>query len=283
MKPARRGPVVVTLPRRSKRTRSKDSNAPSKTPFVPFKRFRPGGVTIASLPSETLFNIFSYLKPSELFYNIRPVCRRWRELAMCPILWRRIEVINSNIPTSVLLQWLKSARLLKSFSATNRHDINVILESVSQNCKRIEEIKIKNCWGSTKNMLVHSNPLCHLISRCPNLYNYNFSQTKFLSCKFFKLISRDMNAGRVMKRCNYIGPMTPKQMEALFVALKHYEVHETATIGNVSLNQKYKLRDLIQYVQDDLNVHHEVVNEIWQNLIIGLEDLEGADRPLVIL
>lgn len=91
---------------------------------------------------------------------------------------------------------------------------------------------------------------------------------RFSSCKFFKLISRDKRNARVMKRCNYMGPMTAKQMSALFSALKDFEVHETATIGNIHLNQKYKLKDVVRLV-DDIDNNNSYVHNVWENLNYG--------------
>ncbi|XP_017769716.1 PREDICTED: uncharacterized F-box/LRR-repeat protein C02F5.7-like [Nicrophorus vespilloides] len=224
------------------------------------------------LPNEVLLKIFSYIPVKELFYNIRPVCKRYKDLAMSPILWKSIEVENE-VPTTTLKQWIKSAKLLKYLSLRHRHDINSLAEEVSKCCKNLESIKLQNCWGSRSNYRLHSNPLCHLVTRCPKLSSYNFSQSRrfssrFMSCKFFRLISKDDRHGSVMKKCNYTGPMTPKQMKALFSALEEYEVHETATIGNVNLNNRFKLRDIVRYVQNEPSPNR-IINEVWENINYG--------------
>lgn len=82
-----------------------------------------------------------------------------------------------------------------------------------------------------------------------------------------------------MKKCSYIGPMTVKQMRALFSALRDYEVHDTATIGNVNFTQKFKLRDIIRYFQEIQNPR-QVVHDIWENLYYGQNEEEAIDYPM---
>lgn len=102
---------------------------------------------------------------------------------------------------------------------------------------------------------------------------------RFLSCKFFKLISRDKKSGKIMKKCNYVGPMTVKQMKALVSALKDYEVHETATIGNINLNQKFKLREVVRHIRYNES-HSSYIENVWENLNYGnLQEDHG--QPLI--
>lgn len=81
-------------------------------------------------------------------------------------------------------------------------------------------------------------------------------------------MSRNKRSGKVMK-CDYVGPMTVKQMRALFSALVGYEVHDTASIGNVNFSQRFKLRDLIHYFQE---LQNQVVNDVWEYLYYGSDD-----------
>lgn len=119
-------PIRVTLPRRSSRL-SKIHNMPQNK-FVP-KASSKNPTNIAHVPTEVLCIIFSYLTTYELFFNVRPVCRRWREVAMTPILWKSIEVAES-VPTTVVANWLKHSKLLKSFVARGRNDMNSLIETV---------------------------------------------------------------------------------------------------------------------------------------------------------
>ncbi|KAI4465694.1 leucine-rich repeat domain superfamily [Holotrichia oblita] len=308
-------PVRVVLPRRTKR-QPKIRCKEAFWNFVPKKPLK-NDTHINNLPDEVLLNIFCYFTTKQLYCQIRPVCRRWMVLTMSPILWRVIDVKNE-VPTHVLTYWIKTSPLLKSFSIQNRNDADIIADQVnkitySSNldsnyyryiskwlsillqhfdilifsgilqlakcCKQLESIKMQNCWGSPKCCFIRSTPLCTLVTRCNNLYNFNFSQSRFVSRKFFRLISRDKRNGRIMKKCNYIGPMTVKQMRALFLALRDYEVHDTATIGNVNFTQKFKLRDIIRYFQEIQNPR-QVVNDIWENLYYGHDEEEAIDYPM---
>ncbi|KAK9753291.1 F-box-like [Popillia japonica] len=269
-------PVRVVLPRRTKR-QPKIRCKEAFWNFVPKKPLK-NDTHINNLPDEVLLNIFCYFTTKQLYCQIRPVCRRWMVLTMSPILWRVIDVKNE-VPTHVLTYWIKASPLLKSFSIQDRNDTDIIADQLAKCCKQLESIKMQNCWGSPKCCLIRSTPLCTLVTRCNNLYNFNFSQSRFVSRKFFRLISRDKRSGRIMKKCSYIGPMTVKQMRALFSALRDYEVHDTATIGNVNFTQKFKLRDIIRYFQEIQNPR-QVVHDIWENLYYGQNEEEAIDYPM---
>ncbi|GJQ69713.1 hypothetical protein Trydic_g22284 [Trypoxylus dichotomus] len=269
-------PVRVVLPRRTKR-HPKFRCKVAFWNFVPKKPLK-NGIHINNLPDEVLLNIFSYFTTKQLHCDIRPVCRRWMVLAMSPILWKAIDVRNE-VPTNILTNWIKTSPLLKSFSVEDRNDTNIIAEQLAKCCKQLESVKMQNCWGTEKCCFIKSTPLCNLVVKCTNLYNFNFSRSRFVSRKFFRLISRDKRNGKIMKKCNYVGPMTVKQMRALFSALQDYEVHDTATIGNVNFTQKFKLKDIIRYFQDIQNPR-QVANDVWENLYYGNNGEEAIDYPM---
>lgn len=126
MKSKPKEPVRVHLPRRSKRKLGM-KNVP-ELPYI-YKKKSTKLSCIEKLPNEILCKIFASLPLKELFFNVRPVCRRWREVAMTPELWTKIEVEN-DIPTTVLSQWVKSAFLLKDLAMVNRNDANLMTELV---------------------------------------------------------------------------------------------------------------------------------------------------------
>lgn len=191
-------PVKVHLPRRSKR--KVGTKKVSQLPYI-YKKKSNKLTNIEKLPNEILCDIFSRLSVKDLFFNVRTVCRRWRDVAMTPQLWTKIEV-EGDISTTILTKWVKSAVLLKDLTMTNRNDANIMTEmvccsfgnvitfdfsfnlrsksvfKVSKHCRNLERIKLSNCWGSRKQRYVHSLPLCHLVTRCHKLYNFNFAQTR---------------------------------------------------------------------------------------------------------
>lgn len=120
-------PIYVTLPRKSSRI-IKFRSLKYQTSFQ-HKRSSRNKTHVNQLPSEVLLNIFSYLNTKELFCNVRCVCRRWRELAVAPILWKDIEADNS-VPKEILETWIRKSSLLNSFSVKDRNDTNIILELV---------------------------------------------------------------------------------------------------------------------------------------------------------
>lgn len=54
--------------------------------------------------------------------------------------------------------------------------------------------------------------------------------------------------GKIVKKCSYFGPINSKQINALLMTLRDYDVNDTATIGNGNVKQMFKLKDVMQYV-----------------------------------
>lgn len=123
--------IHVNLPRRSGRIVKLNDKV--CTTFIASRSSR-NKTHINQLPSEILLKIFSYIDISELFKNVRCVCRRWKLLALVPTLWKSIDVDNS-IPSSILELWIRNSSLLNSFSAQNRNDLNFIFELVNSKIK----------------------------------------------------------------------------------------------------------------------------------------------------
>lgn len=127
-----KGIVHVCLPRRTKR----HAKFTSKESYWNFIKRKPSKscTHIDSLPDEVLLKVFSHFDTKELYCVIRAVCRRWRVLAMSPILWKEIEVKNE-VPTSTLTFWIRTSPLLKHFSVQDRNDTDIIIEQVKYQWK----------------------------------------------------------------------------------------------------------------------------------------------------
>lgn len=68
------------------------------------------------------------------------------------------------------------------------------------------------------------------------------------------------------KHCCYYGPINSKQIKALLVTLKDYEVQETATIGNCNIRQMLKLIGINDYVDGAYNNNGDILEDICANL-----------------
>lgn len=97
---------------------------------------------INQLPTEIILKIFSYLEPSELYWNARLVCSNWYKLTRYPSLWTTIKVGSEReIDTEILLIWLTIAgRKLKRLEINNRTDAATILKKVRNTTSLLKTI-----------------------------------------------------------------------------------------------------------------------------------------------
>lgn len=217
--------------------------------------------TIGSLPNEILFKILSYIPQLELDYSVKRVCKRWSSIATDPCLWKSIHA-PKEIPTEVLVEWIKRSSFLTHLSIINRNDANAITDVVSRHSKRLESLEMLNCWGSETQPLIYGKNLCNLVSRCPKLRNFNFASVKFNSRKFFKLMIQAKHHGKAYKRCNYLGPMNAKQLITLFQAISENRLLDRAVVCNTSYKRKI---DLSPFLQNSEN--QQAISGLWDELL----------------
>lgn len=223
----------------------------------------PNGRTSTSvndLPNEILLKIFSYLPQSELYYSVKRVCRRWNSIATDTALWRSI-CAPEELPTEVLVEWIKRSTLLTHLSIINRNDANLITDITSRFAKRLESFEMLNCWGSEANPLIYGKNLCNLVSRCVKLRTFKFSNVKFNSRKFFKLMIQTKRRGKNLKRCSYLGPMTAKQLTTLFQTISENRLLERAMVCNTAHKRNI---DLFPFLRDPEN--HDAIRSLCSEL-----------------
>lgn len=196
---------------------------------------------IHNVPDEVLFQIFSYIPHEQLYCSVRLVCKRWRRIAMDPLLWKIIEVSN-DIPTETLNEWIKSAPLLKKLALIDRNDANSITASTSRHSKELENIVISNCWGSKTTPCIYSRHLCNMINRCPKLCNITFNNVRFHSCKFFKLLVHS-KPGHIQKKRRYFGPVSLKQYNTFIDAILENNCVKRVAVKNVLAAAKLQMRN----------------------------------------
>lgn len=92
-------------------------------------------------------------------------------------------------------------------------------------------------------------------------------------------MSRSKMTGKIAKKCSYFGPMNAKQIRALLMTLTEYDLNESATIGNGTVKQRFKIKDIIQYVNGIYN-RSSFMDDVWANLQIA--DNNELDNPLEI-
>lgn len=218
-------------------------------------------MTINDLPNEILLRIFAYIPQPELYYNVKKVCRRWSSIAIDNTLWKSIYA-PEEIPTEVLVEWIKHSRLLTHLSIINRNDANLVTNLASRFSKRLESFDMINCWGSDTQPLIYGRNLCNLVSRCQKLRTFNFANVKFNSRKFFKLIIQTKRHGGVLKRCSYLGPMTAKQLTTLFQTINENRLSERAMVCNSAYKRKIDLSPFLQNPEDQ-----NTIRSLWNELL----------------
>lgn len=217
--------------------------------------------TIDDLPNEILFKIFSYIPQWELYFKVKKVCRRWNSIATDPALWKTIRA-PEEIPTEVLVEWIKHSSLLTELSIINRNDANIITDVASRYAKRLASFEMLNCWGSQAHPLIYGKNLCNLVTRCPKLKTFNFSNVKFNSRKFFRLMIQAKRRGKAVKKCSYLGPMNAKQLVTLLQTISENRLLERAMVCNTI--QKRKI-DLSAFIQSSDN--EQAICGLWNELL----------------
>ncbi|XP_076165400.1 uncharacterized protein LOC143145684 [Ptiloglossa arizonensis] len=142
---------------------------------------------IASLPVEIIFEILSYLDYKDLC-AVRRVSVFFERLARDPFLWRAYEVTNNEQDTAEVITELKRMPLLRTFSISVRADCDDILRQLSLTNKRLEELHISNCTGSTSKLYLRSGRLIRILERCRNLHTIDILGSRFRGQKFYRLL-----------------------------------------------------------------------------------------------
>ncbi|XP_060523825.1 uncharacterized protein LOC132700486 [Cylas formicarius] len=176
------------------------------------------------LPDELLVLIFARLDHTELYQNVRLVCKRWFLLASTPTLWTRIAA-DPATPTGTVCRWIRTSRLLNQVRFRGRNDANALVDHAARYSSNLRLIDVKNCWGTASSDVIRGRGLCRLLERCPKLERMTFEGVKIKSCKFFRLIgARPATNRRATEtdsgyRFSYDGPMSGKQLTFLVDAV----------------------------------------------------------------
>ncbi|XP_017883123.1 uncharacterized protein LOC108626773 [Ceratina calcarata] len=143
---------------------------------------------IMSLPVEIIYEIFAYLSCKDL-YAISLVSTLFNRVATDPFLWRTYEVTNNKKNTDTVIRELKRMSLLKKFSISIRADCDDILRQLSLSNKRLEELHISNCTGSTSKLYLRSIYLIRILERCRNLHTLNILGSRVRGQKIYRLLA----------------------------------------------------------------------------------------------
>ncbi|CAK9822732.1 hypothetical protein ANTRET_LOCUS1206 [Anthophora retusa] len=142
---------------------------------------------LTSLPVEILFEILSYLSPKDL-YAVGHVSLLFNRLAYDPFLWRTYEVTNSEQGTDDVIKELKRMPMLRKISLNVRADCDDILRQLSLTNKKLEELHVSNCTGSTSKLYLRSGHLIRILERCRNLHTINILGSRFRGRKFYRML-----------------------------------------------------------------------------------------------
>lgn len=150
----------------------------------PIPRSPPG---IASLPTEIIFEILSYLSPDDLRVVGR-VSVFFDRLVRDPFLWRSYEVTNNGTYTGEVLNELKRMPFLRKLVVNGRSDCDDILRQISLTNKNLAELYVSNCTGSSSKLYLQSRYLVRILERCRALHTIFVSGNRFRGRKFYRLL-----------------------------------------------------------------------------------------------
>ncbi|XP_044730540.1 uncharacterized protein LOC123293705 [Chrysoperla carnea] len=229
--------------------------------------------SIQQLPNEILLHIFKFLSTSDLWFNVQFVCRQWEELSKCHSLWETIDA-DGDVPTNVLQEWLKIAPSLKTLKLRRRKDADIVIEQASKLNRQLVTIEARDCWGSSFRRNVKSKPLCNLLRRCPMLSNINFEGTRFISCKFYKLMAKHtpLHSSLIKRRkslktqntkvnpINYSGCANGRQIKAFLLARNSKTNHQSASVlfEGLCQRQSWQLSDDYEVVRHAINLNYHM-------------------------
>ncbi|KOX71044.1 hypothetical protein WN51_03585 [Melipona quadrifasciata] len=97
-------------------------------------------------------------------------------------------VTNNEQDTAEVIKELKRMTLLKKFSISVRADCDEILRQLSLTNKKLEELHVSNCTGSTSKLYLRSGYLIRILERCRNLHTINILGSRFRGRKFYRLL-----------------------------------------------------------------------------------------------
>ena len=148
------------------------------------------------IPDELVVKIFSYLNTEQLCRNASPVCRKWRQIAKEPTLWRAVDFRCRPELESLSLLWvLRKTPLLRKLVLRGRTNIthaevailsemcpllsdidfgfcdnlgSDMIHTLVENCKQLRKLNVEGC-----DKIDHNCIKC--LSKCKKLSCLNFS------------------------------------------------------------------------------------------------------------
>ncbi|XP_053985454.1 uncharacterized protein LOC128894020 [Hylaeus anthracinus] len=187
---------------------------------------------IASLPVEIIFKILSYLAYKDLC-TVRRLSLYFEQLARDPFLWRTYEVTNNEQDTMKVITELKRMPLLRTFSISVRADCDEILRQLPITNKRLEELHVTNCTGSTSKLYLRSAQLIRILERCRNLHTINILGNRFRGRKFYRLL-----AGMGQQLRTFNAPATSLQFCTFIKCISQITEEDRQTICSICAGSK---------------------------------------------
>lgn len=153
----------------------------------------------AIFPNEILLNIFQYIKSHDLLFNVGRVCKRWRNLAQEPRLWRDRALDDEDILVHNL-DLLALAPCLKRVSLNTEFHRDKVLKALLHGKKNLQSLKLNFREGALsvaqlKELLPAFSQLKHLDLQLPSashdqaLFSAFHPLTELLSLKLTGFVS----------------------------------------------------------------------------------------------
>lgn len=138
--------------------------------------------------------------------------------------------------------------------------------------KNLEDIRVHDCWGSRRQMNLPSDALCNLLLRCPYLHTISLTGSRFISCKFFKLMAlcehlhsknKKLDENRRASTVSFSGCASLKQLR---VFLNTRKATKSSRLSFLSFESQTGPIPLFENNQEDNAESEEDIERILQSI-----------------
>ena len=138
------------------------------------------------LPDELIVKIFSYLNTEQLSRHAMPVCRKWRQIAKEPSLWRKVDFhCRPQLEALSLLSVLRKTPLLRKLVLRYRTNIrHAEVAILSEMCPLLNDIDFGLCDNLNCDMIRT------LVDNCKELRKLNVEGCDKIDLKAVQCLSK---------------------------------------------------------------------------------------------
>ena len=230
-------------------------------------------VTIQTLPEEMMMKIFCCLDLSDLA-TVLLVCRRWKEVAESPWLWKRLEVVvgqmkvnNIGILGTRRLESVKRVRLLSKYHP-DEEEAEAVFQAIEDH-EGINELNISQNEISK----VNATTLAKAVNSMEKVNLFNAKLTNMQIDALFEQMARETKLKVLSMGCVNISGVNPEVVSAGLNKINTARLCNTA-VTTKQLDALFKaMADKTQLKEIDLG-HNNLAGVDAEVLYKGLKKIE---------